>query len=261
MVDFFGFGEFNKELIEGFLSWQHICFVSFFVVLAFGLGIFLGIKNRTKNDKEKNRVLIVAAIIIDTLEIMHTIFVCVKTGNPNMWLHYLPLFLCSIQLITIPLAAFTRGRLREAALDFVFIFGVIGALAGTYGAGNIYSVFPVFTYEVLHSTLTHTISGFCALYIGISGMASMKKKNIPIGFAIISVSCVLAYIVNKCIKTNYMFLESGEGTPYEIFRQLVNNDPVLYPLIVVSLFFICITAFYLIYYLATKKKATPEVKQ
>ena len=44
--------------------------------------------------------------------------------------------MCSIQLITIPLAAWSKGRMQEAALDFVFIFGLLGAILGTYGAGE-----------------------------------------------------------------------------------------------------------------------------
>ena len=31
-----------------------------------------------------------------------------------------------------------KNKVKEAALDFVFIFGLLGALLGTYGAGNNY---------------------------------------------------------------------------------------------------------------------------
>ena len=101
-------------------------------------------------------------------------------------LYELPLFLCSIQLIAIPLAAFSKGRIKGAALDFVFIFGLLGALLGTYGAGNNYSVYPVLSIDNVASGITHSISGFASLYIAISGMVSMKKKDIPITFAILS---------------------------------------------------------------------------
>lgn len=81
----------------------------------------------------------------------------------------LPLFMCSIQLITIPLAAFTKGRIKEASLDFVFIFGALGAVLGTYFAGNNYASYPVISFDNVNSGITHAISGFAALLYWNSG--------------------------------------------------------------------------------------------
>ena len=58
-----------------------------------------------------------------------------NAGDPAYWQKLLPLFLCSIQLFTLPLAAFTKGRLKNASLDFVLIFGLLGFPAlGVAGA-------------------------------------------------------------------------------------------------------------------------------
>ncbi len=258
MKEFFGFGGYTRPA-EGYMSWQHILFVTSALIIMAILAVVIGRKNRTKTDKEKNRVLVTAAIIIDSLEIIRMILVCVRSDDPTKWLYVLPLFLCSIQLFTIPLAAFSKGVVREAALDFVFIFGILGAVAGLLGAGQDYSSYPILSYDIIHTTLTHTISGFCSLYILFSGMASMKKKNIPIGFAIVSVFCIVSYIVNVLVDYNYMFLMRGDGTPYDIIYNFVGGNPVLYPIIVCVLFYIYITAFYFIYYLFTKKNNTVEV--
>jgi hypothetical protein len=64
----------------------------------------------------------------------------------------------------------------------------------------------------------------------------------------------VAYVVNVLIDDNYMFLMAGDGTPYDIFFNLVGRHPVLYPLIVVVLFLLYITAFYWIFYLVQKKR-------
>ena len=170
------------------------------------------------------------------------------------WLYILPLFLCSIQLITIPLAAFAKGRIKEASLDFVLIFGILGAVLGTYLAGNNYSSYPVLSFDNVVSGITHSISGFASLYILISGMASMKKQNIVISFSILLSFCVLAYIANVVLDYNYMFLMRGDGTPYDIVFNLVNGNKVLYPLIVVILFIIYISLFYYVFFLISKKK-------
>jgi len=253
MREFFGFGGYTRDA-EGFMSWQHLVFVSCLMCIMIALAVIFGNKNRRKEYSVKNRIIIAAAILIDSLELFKIVLLCIRHQNPMHWLYELPLFLCSIQLIAIPLAAFSKGKIKDAALDFVFIFGILGAILGTYGAGNNYSVYPVLSFDNVISGITHSISGFTSLYIGISGMTSMKKKNMPITFSILGFFCVAAYIANIAIDYNYMFLMRGDGTPYDIFYNLVGGHPVLYPLSVVLLFVVYIVLFYLIYYFFKSRK-------
>ena len=253
MEEFFGFGGYERTP-EGYMSWQHLLFVSSLMLIMIGLAVFLGLRNRKKDEKSKNKILIWSAILIDSFEILKFIIVCSKEASIEPMLRMLPLFLCSIQLITIPLAAFAKGRIKEAALDFVFIFGILGAFAGTYDAGQNYSAYPVLSFDNVVSGITHSISGFASLYIIISGMASMKTKNIWISFSILIGFCVLAYIADVTIPYNYMFLMAGDGTPYDIFYNLVKGNKVLYPMIVVILFLMYISIFYLVYLLIQRRK-------
>ena len=253
MKEFFGFGGYQRP-VEGFLSWQHILFVSILVSIMIALSIILGLKYRNKSLNEKNKILIIAAISIDLIELSKIVLVCFRSKDPMAWQYDLPLFLCSIQLITIPLAAFSKGRIKEASLDFVAIFGILGALLGTYGAGNNYGSYPVLSFDNVNSGITHCISGFASLYIIISNMKSLKKENIFITYLILTSFCVVAFIVNNIIEYNYMFLVRGDGTPYEILYSLVNGNKVLYPLLVVALFYIYIFSFYAVYKLIKNKK-------
>lgn len=253
--EFLGFAEPQTEP-AGAYSWHHLTFVTTLVLIMFALAIVIGLHYRKHPDKNKNIPLIWAALLIDSFEIFKIVIGCLHADDPiDSLLFDLPLFLCSIQLITLPLAAFTKGRLKDAALDFVMIFGLLGALAGTYGAAQNYGAYPVLYYVNVISGITHCISGFGALYIAISGMASMKKRNIGITFAILGGFCVAAYVVNHLVDTNYMFLMQGDGTPYDILYNLVGGSPVLYPIGVVVLFLVYIFAFYMIYYLITHKKS------
>ena len=253
MGEFFGFGGY-KRTPEGYMSWQHLLFVSSLMVIMIALAIILGLKYKNKDDKSKNKVLIWSAFLIDGFEILKFIIVCSREASIEPMLRMLPLFLCSIQLITIPLAAFAKGKVKEAALDFVFIFGILGAFAGTYGAGQNYSCYPVLSFDNVVSGITHSISGFASLYIVISGMASMKVKNMWISFTILIGFCVAAYIADVLIPYNYMFLMAGDGTPYDIFYNLVKGNKVLYPMIVVILFLLYICAFYGVYFFIKKRK-------
>lgn len=257
MKEFFGFGGYGRTP-EGYLSWQHLVFVTSLMAVMTALAVVFGKQNRHTNQQNKNRVLMIAAILIDALELFKIVLVCFRGQDPWAWRHDLPLFLCSIQLITIPLAAFSKGRIREAALDFVMIFGLLGAVLGTYGAGQNYGCYPVLSFDNVVSGLTHSISGFAALYIMISGMASMEKKDVPVTFAILLSFSIAAYVTNIAIDYNYMFLMRGDGTPYDILYNLVGGHPVLYPVCVVGLFLVYISAFYGIYYLLHQKKKIPQ---
>lgn len=251
--EFLGFGGYQRPA-EGYLSWQHLTFVTVLVVMMAICAVVLGRRNKTKSLADKNRVLIVTAVLIDGVELFKILMLCIRYEDPWHWLKVLPLFLCSIQLIAIPVAAFAKGRLKEAALDFVMIFGLLGAILGTYFAGNNYACYPVISLDNVASGITHTISGFASLYILICGMASMRKKNIPITVGILGVFCVLAYLANLLWDCNYMFLSRGDGTPYDLIYNLVKGHGVLYPMCVVGLFVVYIALYYHVCFAVIKRQ-------
>ena len=252
MKEFLGFGGYTRPA-EGFLSWQHLLFVGILLGIMTVLAVCLGRKNRSATPVQKNKVLIVTAFLIDGLELFKIIVLCLRSESMEPILYNLPLFLCSIQLIAIPLAAFSKGRTKDAALDFVCIFGILGAVFGTIGAGQNYNAYPVLSLDNVVSGLTHTISGFASLYIMFSKMAGMKRENMLITYGILLLFCVAAYTANVLIPYNYMFLMAGDGTPYDIVYNLVNGSKVLYPGCVVGLFLIYISLFYYLVYIFRRK--------
>lgn len=251
MKEFFGIGGFQREP-EGAWSWQHILFVSLMLAAMIALAIFLGIKNRNKDLAVKNKVLIWVAILIDGFELIKIFVTCYADGIESLR-RLLPLFLCSIQLITIPLAAFSKGRMKEASLDFVLLFGILGSVFGTIGATQNYNAYPVLSMPNVVSAITHCISGFASLYIIISGMQSMKKNNIIITIAILLGFSFAALMANWAFDYNYMFLKSHDGTPYVLLWNLVGGIPFLYSTGVIAIFIIYIAIFYYIYFMLQRK--------
>ncbi len=247
MREFFGFGGYTREP-EGYFSWQHLTFILSLLFVMTVLAVFLGRQQRHRTDKEKNRVLMVTAVLLVAIELFNITIICLRSEEPNTWMHNLPLFLCSIQFFALPLAAFSSGRIKEAALDFVFIFGLVSAVMGTFGAAQNYNAYPVLSINNVGSGLTHAISGFASLYIPLSGMASMKKHNMWITYAIMGTFCTTAYLVNIAVDYNYMFLMRDDGTPYALLSSLVGTDSVLYTIGVVVIFIVYITLFYAAYY-------------
>ena len=257
--EFFGFGGYKRE-IEGYLSWQHLVFVSVLASIMIFLAFFLGNKYKNKDIKKKNKVLIVSAIIIDSVEIFKIIIMSVRANDPFFFRLSLPLFMCSVQLLTIPLAAFSKGRIKEASLDFVMIFGIVGSILGTYGSSS-YGFYPVISLDNVVSGITHCVAGFSSIYIMVSGMYSMKKSNIAINFCVLGCFCTLAYIANLLTGGNYMFLMHGGKTLYNILFELLGGHPVFYPLGVVGLFVVYIIGFYIVFYKVKKRESKKHVEK
>jgi uncharacterized membrane protein YwaF len=260
MKDFFGFGGYQRPA-EGYLSWQHLTFATFLMVVMVASAIALGKRNKNRPMEKKNTVLLWTALLIDGFELFKIVIISIRSEDPLAFLQMLPLFLCSIQLIAIPMAALCKGRLKEGCLDFVCIFGILGAVFGVYFAGQNYSCYPVLSIDNVVSGITHAISGFASLYILISGMTSMKKQNMIITFSILIGFCIAAYTANVLIDYNYMFLMAGDGTPYDILFNLFGGHKVLYPLSVVGLFLLYITGYYLVYFAITKRSKKPALAQ
>ena len=248
MGEFFGIPGYQR-VAEGFMSWQHLLFVTILNVAMVVAAIIIGKKYKGQNAAKKNKVLIVTAILVDFFEVSRYVVFCLRAQSFEPILYNLPLFLCGIQLIAIPIAAFSKGRVKEAALDFVLLFGVLGAVLGTYGAGQNYGCYPVLSFDNVSSGLTHTISGFASIYVATSGMVRMRLKNIWITVTILLGFVGASLMANQILDYNYMFLRRGDGTPYDIIYNLVGGNPILYPLLVVGLFFVYIAAFYGVYYL------------
>ena len=56
MKEFFGFSEIGggyNRTPEGYMSWQHLLFVTTCLLIMISLAIFLGLKNRNKDDEHK----------------------------------------------------------------------------------------------------------------------------------------------------------------------------------------------------------------
>ena len=142
---FFGFEE-DPRTPEGWFSWQHLTYVTALVIAVILLGTTVGRHFRGLSFAQRRKPLRVAAVLMLALEAFKIILISIRSGDPWSFRSMLPLFLCSIILFTLPIAAFGRGRLAAAAMNFTFVFGMLCCLAGTYLAANYYDHSPVFRF-------------------------------------------------------------------------------------------------------------------
>lgn len=91
MKEFLGFGGYSRPA-EGFLSWQHLLFVGLLLGIMVFLGVYLGKKYRHSSAHQKNKVMIVTAILINALELFKIIVLCLRSESAEPILYTLPLF-------------------------------------------------------------------------------------------------------------------------------------------------------------------------
>lgn len=259
---YFGFESDPREA-EGWLSWQHLLYVTLMVALAVLLAVLLGRKYKNRSEKEKLKVVRIATVVILSCEIFKIVINSVQAHDPLHFLSNLPLFLCSIHLLAMPFAAFGKGRVRETCSDFILVFGPLGCIAGTYLAGNIFGGSPVLSFGPMVSVTTHCISGFVGVYLGISRLARLKKKNLSFTLSILVFFELLAWSANQYLKVerfghsyqhNYMFFTSSDGTPFSICEKIVGGNQVLYTLFVALLYIAYLAAFAAVWMLCAKRK-------
>lgn len=247
-------GNFTRTA-EGYMSWQHILVTVLFVGTAIFLAMTLGKKNKNESLDKKIKVIMVAAILIDAFEIIKLTLYCISGHSIGVLLGNLPLFLCSLQLIALPLAAFSKNRLQESMLDFVLIFGLLGGSVGIAAAVHVYEYYPVIHFHTMVSATTHTISLFASLYIIFSRLVSLKKENIWIVSTVFASFVFIAEMTNilQGGRYNYMFLWRSDGTPFIMFENLFTAPSFLYTMSCIILMSLYLVAFYFISYLIMKK--------
>lgn len=203
-------------------SWQHLLSVSVTLLVFLGLAVLLG-RRYKDNDKAQRIILLIAGIGIVANQIFKIVYLCI--GSENIWdtlIGNAPLYLCDMAIFIIPLCALTRGRFREWCLDYVAIWGFIMAFFGTYLAGNVYPAHAAISHSAVNSLLEHAFSGFASLFIWVTKLNKMEKRNIPYVVGILVVFMTTALILDYADNHNFMFFFHGDGTPFTLFDEYLS---------------------------------------
>ena len=214
----------NNRPGDALFSWPHLLSVTLTLAGFLVLAIFLGKKYRG-NQKAENLILLIAGISIVSVQVAKIVYLCVTRGDGTVWdclIGNAPLYLCDMATFIIPLAALTRGRFKDWCLDFVAIWGLIMGFFGTYLAGNIYPAHPAISWAAINSLLLHAISAFAAMFIFVTGLNKMEKRNIPFVVGILVIFMTTALIIDYVDNHNFMFFFHGDGTPFTLFDEYLS---------------------------------------
>ena len=240
------------RVIEPFFSKAHIFTVTFFLFHCVVILFYLGRKYKD-NPKAIEKIMKVVAFIMISLyvlEITRSITANIHKGLDlttakglktlrGMIVNNVPLYLCDVAIWAIPIIAFTKGKARTICSDFMAIWGLPMGIIGTYLAGNIFGVVPVFSFDGLLAIFLHVVPAAFTVFLYVTKLASLERKNIlmdVIAFtAFMTFVLIYDYIFNPLNGTNFMFFFHGEGTPFDLFKPYV--PLVVYQIIVFVLYF------------------------
>lgn len=220
------------------------------------ISIIIALRYTLKKDVKK---------IIRNCTIFIWIFECIKIafkittggiGHVNNWV---PLYYCSLLLYAGGLSSFGKGKLKRVGDVFLATGGIAGGIIFILFPYTSLPTYPMLHFISIYSFAYHGIMLYLGLLLNITNYIELEKKDIIYYFSLVSIICVIAYIVNNIFDSNLMFISQNfPGMPLEV---LYNFTGKYYTL--VTILAQAILPFYTIYGLRKlierKVKSTKEI--
>lgn len=135
---------------------------------------------------------------------------------------YLPLHLCSINILLIAIHAWRPNVTLD---NFLYTVGIPGALAAMLFPT--WTALPVGNFMHIHSFTVHILLVAYPLMLLAGGDLRLRAKYIPRCIALLAGLAVIALAVNLLLDTNFMFLMYAEpGNPLYMFEQLCGDHRI-----------------------------------
>lgn len=162
------------------------------------------------------------ALIADELFKM----VCLFLGG-NYTPSYLPLHLCSINIIFIAIHAWRPSKLLDNFLYTVCIPGAVAALLFPT-----WVKLPPTSFMHWHSFTVHILLIAYPVALTVGGTIRPHARYLPRCVAFLLAMAVPIYGLNLLFDTNFMFLmRAGDGNPLQIFETLLGSHLWGFPII------------------------------
>ena len=158
---------------------------------------------------QAQRVLYGAAILVPLLELSHSVWLYL-TGTTSL-IKLLPLHLCGLQSLFIPLAVFTKFTCFR---DFVYATSLLGGIFGTVMPSGVADYYPLWSFQTLQTFALHGLLIFVPLAMILCGQHWPSIQRFPRVLCIFLLAALGVGIVDQMFGENYMFLYAPPaGTP------------------------------------------------
>ncbi len=190
--------------------------------LTFTVFICIAYKKCSEKGRSVLRYILAALLLADEL---FKIIGLVTHGNYTV--NYLPLHLCSINIILITIHAIKPSRLLGQYLYTIGIPATIMALLFPT-----WTKLPVMNFMHIHSFTVHILLAVYPIMITFGGDVRPRAKDIPKCLAILIGMAIPVYFLNLIFDTNFMFLmEADKGNPLYVFEQLFGHHEIGFPIL------------------------------
>ena len=180
-----------------------------------------------KDEETRARWRKTVAILIAADEVWKMVWL---TIGGNYTFDYLPLHLCSINIIFIAIHAWKPTKLMDNFLYLVCIPGALAALIfPSWGS------LPLANFMHLHSFTIHTLLVLYPVMLIAGGDIRPQIREFPKCVIFLLVMAVPIAIFNMIFDTNFMFLMyAGDGSPLLIFERMWGNHLLGYPVLLTA---------------------------
>lgn len=214
-----------------------VCFAAFILLL-----IVASLLLRRKSERTRQTVLIVTCLVMLAVFFVYKYYlwkdaeydvITAGMGGFNWW-GELPLQLCNINMILIPIAVATKNR---ALQSFCFFVGPLGAMMALAMPGNGFDGYSILLPRMLGYYSTHFMVVVEGLALATFGLYRPKFRDLPRSIVAIILIALVIFGINMLLrvtglhpKANYFFSVETEGNPVlEMFHSLI-PVPFLYEL-------------------------------
>ena len=237
----------------GTFSPEHLLLSSLSLAAVF-LALFFARETDHKKVKQIIRGLSVSLLLLETVKIVFTLM----TETAKDINSYVPLYFCSITLFAGLMAGFAKGWWKRTGEVFLATGGLIGGVVYIIYPLTSITIYPPFHFITLYSFFLHAAMIYMGLLVLTTGYIKLRHQDIDHFFLIVSLTSVLAFIININFHTNLMFL--SQNYPGTLIEILYNIFPgLLFPLFMflfqASLPFYAVFA---VYRLVMKKKSIKQ---
>lgn len=175
--------------------------------------------------KKRWRVVIASLLVADEL-FKDVMLIIGGRFRPD----YLPLHLCSINIILIAVHVWKPSRLLSG---YLYTVGIPGAMAALLFPS--WTSLPLANFMHLHSFTVHILLAMYPIVLGVAGDLKPEVKRLPQYLLLLVGMAVPIYGINLLLNTNFMFLMSAdEGNPLYLFEQLWGNHVYGFPVLIAA---------------------------
>ena len=210
---------------KGFAMYSplHLAWLAFFVLFAVGCSLYY----RRQDAGKRTRVRHVFAFLLVGDELFKVVMLCI---GGNYEAAYLPLHLCSINIILIAIHSFRPGKMLDNFLYTVCVPAATAAL-----------LFPTWTelpfcnFMHLHSFTVHILLATYPIMLTAGGDIQPEVRCQPRCLLFLLLLAIPIYGINRLLDTNFMFLMDVEpGNPLYPFEQAWGNHLYGFPVLIAA---------------------------